>query len=302
VIAGRDVDAFADPPIEVIRGHVQASDLFYVAMFLALAVFSFRAAADTGVRWFLVFALLYLGLCGLRWAVSWRSRIEIHRSGLVRRHRLRAQQYHWGEIAAVVIGPGRRFSNPRPAPVLVLVSGKRVELVELKPRLWSPVSDVSVSPEARAFVDAVRLRIDPVREPEPTTAAPDVSTPPRPLVVIPLVACLAFFVIALAAAMVVVPFVGSTADVDPAKLPAGRVYHGSVDTDGVADYWVECPRPVTSAVGSDPICRQNGRDELRNSVLGIIFCAVCAALLILYVRHLRRRYQRWNEVAAGLNA
>ena len=103
----------------------------------------------------------------------------------------------------------------------------------------------------------MNLRIDHPEEPEPTDAGTGLSPPPRALVVVPLVACLEFFVVALAVAMLVVPFVGSTADVDPTRLSTGRVYYGEPTPDGGRTYWVECPRPLTSAFGSDPICRHD---------------------------------------------
>ncbi len=297
------MDVFDDEPIEVIRGSLQASSLFNVVIYFTFAVFLVAGLpANESGGWFVGFAVAFLGLSAAWLIATLRTRIEIHRAGLVRRYRFRTYRYAWGDIAKVVIGPGHRYLNPRPAPVLVLPSGKRIELVELKAPLWVPLSGVSVSPGGRALVEAVTLRTDGSDELEATATGPGLSPPPRAWVVGPLVACLGFFVVALAVAMVVVPFVGSTADVDPTRLAAGRVYYGEPTPQGGTGYWVDCPRPVTSAFASDPICRRDGRDALRRSALGLAFSIVCAALLIWYVRHLRRRHQLWNDAARTMNA
>jgi hypothetical protein len=297
------VDDFDDPPIEVIRGHVQVRDIFNIVLWAAMGVLLSANASHGDASAVLVALSILLFELSAAWLLaSRRSRIEVHRAGLVRRYLLRTSRYRWERIDKVVLGPGHRVFNPRPSPVLVLISGRRVELPQLRTPLWVPLSGVTISAESRELVEAIELRVDHSDAPEIVEPVTGVSAPPRAIAVVPLLACLGFFVAALAVAMLVVPFIGSTADVDPSHVAAGRVYYGERAADGAVTYWVDCTRPLTSAFGSDAICRADGRSKLRASVIGLVIAAALAALFIWYVRNLRRRHERWNEATAGLNA
>jgi hypothetical protein len=60
-------------------------------------------------------------------------------------------------------------------------------------------------------------------------------------------------------------------------------------------YSVDCPPPISSAFGDDPICQPDGHRQLVTSVIGVPVCLVLLAATGFGIRWERRRRQAWRR-------
>jgi hypothetical protein len=303
-------------PLEVIRPPGRRAlvvqglvGLGFVVLFLSLPALGHRdassstaescaekcgSAGSTWILW-LVVGIVALGAIWCLWA-AWVAEIRIYRDALVLRRGPRMRRVAWSDMTSISLRQGIRAQRAM-VPVITTVDGQRIELYEMSPTLGLPFWP-RTDPAATDLVATVKIRIGkPVDLPDP----PRRSAARTPLsgwfLALPL-SVLALLLGAMTIAFASVPFTTTHGSVNPAEVPEGRFYYGYDTQTGGTRYEVECPAPVTSAFGNDPLCRSPGRSGLLIGPLGASICAALLSLEVVLVRRNRRKRRSRRHAVA----
>ncbi len=84
------------------------------------------------------------------------------------------------------------------------------------------------------------------------------------------------------------PLLTTTAQVDPAQVPAGRWMWSSVER-GASRTFVDCPGSLWSSRGDDLLCRSQARNQLMAQLIGLVTFVAADAVLVALIRIRRRR-------------
>ena len=92
----------------------------------------------------------------------------------------------------------------------------------------------------------------------------------------------------LTLAFAVGPFLTTTATVEPAQVPAGRIMWTTVER-GASRSFVECPGALWSSQGHDRLCRGPARRQVMAQLIGLVLFVAFDAVLVALIRTRRRR-------------
>ena len=92
----------------------------------------------------------------------------------------------------------------------------------------------------------------------------------------------------LTVAFAVGPFLTTTAAVEPAQVPAGRIMWTTVER-GASRSSVECPGALWSSQGDDLLCRGPARRQVMAQLTGLVLFVAFDAVLVALIRTRRRR-------------
>ena len=186
--------------------------------------FSFAIRYDsTGA---VIVGLLGMGSGASALAIAELARVEVWTTGLRRRRTWRWRFWTWAELRGAHPAPTSRFDLSS-VPMLVLASGRSVQLDEFK-EPWRVIGrKPQPPPEATALVDAVNLRAGP--PPPPPPLAPPARRTFAPIALIVVVTFIIALVLVGAVAVVVA---SGPVTVNPATLPPGHRYDVYVTGDG----------------------------------------------------------------------